>query len=111
MKYIIGFIMLMFALQIHAQSKEQAMSGCRQLAMKTAPLIIKLRESREKIPAHQRPNPVFTEVNPLPNDSKLSSAYGGAQDYMWQSFERNPSLTERELITIGYSYCVQRLPY
>lgn len=43
--------------------------------------------------------------------NEMDQVFAGVGDYMIQSLTAAPKLTERELATLGFAYCVQRKPF
>lgn len=90
------------------KSNAQIPKICRNLTTRTAPLIISRQETIDELKYRFGRNTHY-KSHRIESSSGLEAAIGGVIDYMAQSYEAAPRLTEQELATLGYSYCMQRL--
>jgi len=99
MKRVLAAVLLLgTASAVNAQSPSQsAQSSCRKLADQSAAIIIDARRRGAL-------------TSSLLQARTQESWVAGVQDYMVHAAERSPTMTSRELATLGYSYCISRRP-
>jgi len=100
MRLLLAALLLIGAPNVDAQATDKAQKICRETTYNISGLLFKARRDR-------------LDLNELLKDQLAGTHdtwYRGVVVHMFHAAIDAPTMTEREVATLGYAYCIERRP-